>query len=105
MAGIAILLDLYKKKPSFYSPRSFHSSGLFSASAAAASAAATVAAGSPFASRFLFGYVYIKVYVYFVVNGNLPKVMAFGSYIYCKSVSMLFVYVDAMAELDFGIAL
>ncbi|KAG8502838.1 hypothetical protein CXB51_000688 [Gossypium anomalum] len=77
MAGIAILLDLYKKKPSFCSPQSFHSSGLFSASAAAASAAATVAAGTPFASRFLFGYVYIKVYVYFVVNGNLPKFMAF----------------------------
>ncbi|KAA3467380.1 Isopentenyl-diphosphate delta-isomerase [Gossypium australe] len=79
MAGIAILLDLYKKKPSFCSPQSFHSSGLFSASTAA-SAAATVAAGSPFASRFLFGYIY------------------------CKSVFMLFVYVDAMAELDFGIA-
>ncbi|MBA0580388.1 hypothetical protein Gorai_022608, partial [Gossypium raimondii] len=77
MAGIAILLDLYQKKPSFCSPQSFHSSGLFSASAAAASAAATVAAGTPFASRFLFGYVYIKVYVYFVVNGNLPKFMAF----------------------------
>ncbi|MBA0550260.1 hypothetical protein Golob_021222 [Gossypium lobatum] len=56
MAGIAILLDLYQKKPSFCSPQSFHSSGLFSASAAAASAAATVAAGTPFASRFLFGY-------------------------------------------------
>ncbi|MBA0792300.1 hypothetical protein Gohar_016809 [Gossypium harknessii] len=77
MAGIAILLDLYQKKPSFCSPQSFHSSGLFSASAAAASAAATVAAGTPFAARFLFGYVYIKVYVYFVLNGNLPKFMAF----------------------------
>ncbi|XWS11344.1 hypothetical protein CRYUN_Cryun38cG0075800 [Craigia yunnanensis] len=56
MAGIAILLDLCKKNPSFCSPQSFHSSGFFSASAAAASAAATIAAGTPFASRFLFGY-------------------------------------------------
>ncbi|XWS27741.1 hypothetical protein CRYUN_Cryun25bG0006700 [Craigia yunnanensis] len=55
MAGIAILLDLCKKNPSFCSPQSFHSSGFFSASAAAVSAAATVAAGTPFASRFLFG--------------------------------------------------
>ncbi|WRX28391.1 hypothetical protein QQP08_020878 [Theobroma cacao] len=50
MAGIAILLDLYKKSPSFCPPQSFHSTGFFSASAAAASAAATVAAGAPFAS-------------------------------------------------------
>ncbi|KAL4272558.1 hypothetical protein GQ457_13G001520 [Hibiscus cannabinus] len=56
MVGIAILLDLYKKKTSFYSSQSLHSSGFFSASAAAASAAAAVAAGTPFASRFLFGY-------------------------------------------------
>ncbi|KAK6230129.1 hypothetical protein QUC31_001647 [Theobroma cacao] len=56
MAGIAILLDLYKKSPSFCPPQSFHSTGFFSASAAAASAAATVAAGAPFASRFLFGH-------------------------------------------------
>ncbi|KAL4323324.1 hypothetical protein GQ457_11G012480 [Hibiscus cannabinus] len=56
MAGIAILLDLYRKNQSFCSQQSFHSSGSFSASAAAASAAATVAAGTPFASRFLFGY-------------------------------------------------
>ncbi|KAG4112016.1 hypothetical protein ERO13_D13G137200v2 [Gossypium hirsutum] len=55
MAGIAILLDLYRKNPSFCSQQSFHSSGFFSASAAAASAAATVVAGTPFASRFLFG--------------------------------------------------
>ncbi|XWS51757.1 hypothetical protein CRYUN_Cryun11dG0010700 [Craigia yunnanensis] len=56
MAGIALLLDLCKKNPSFCSPQSFHSSGFFTASAAAASAAATVAAGTPFASRFLFSY-------------------------------------------------
>ncbi|XVE80524.1 hypothetical protein DITRI_Ditri14bG0146800 [Diplodiscus trichospermus] len=55
MAGIAILLDLCKKNPSFCYPQGLHSSGFFSASAAAASAAATVAAGTPFASRFLFG--------------------------------------------------
>ncbi|XVF33879.1 hypothetical protein REPUB_Repub18cG0009400 [Reevesia pubescens] len=56
MAGIAILLDLCKKNPSFCSQQSFHSSGFFSASAAAASAAASIAAGTPFASRFLFSY-------------------------------------------------
>ncbi|XVE96651.1 hypothetical protein REPUB_Repub02eG0241100 [Reevesia pubescens] len=56
MAGIAILLDLCKKNPSFCSPQSFQSSGFFSATAAAASAAASVAAGTPFASRLLFGY-------------------------------------------------
>ncbi|XVF77097.1 hypothetical protein PTKIN_Ptkin14bG0012800 [Pterospermum kingtungense] len=55
MAGIAILLDLCRKNPSFCSPQNSHSSGFFSASAAAASAAASVAAGTPFASRFLFG--------------------------------------------------
>ncbi|KAH1032469.1 hypothetical protein J1N35_044643 [Gossypium stocksii] len=55
MAGVAMLLDLYRKNPSFCSQQSFHSSGFFSASAAAASAAATVLAGTPFASRLLFG--------------------------------------------------
>lgn len=47
MAGIAIVLDLLRKNPNFYSSQ-------FSASAAAASVAA---AGTPFASRFLFGYL------------------------------------------------
>ncbi|EEF39619.1 uncharacterized protein LOC8286853 [Ricinus communis] len=49
MAGIAIVLDLLKKNPNFYSPK-------FSASSAVSVAAASVAAaGTPFASRFLFG--------------------------------------------------
>lgn len=52
MAGIAIILDLWRKNPSFCSPHTaLHSSGLLSATAAAASAAAA----APFASRFLFG--------------------------------------------------
>lgn len=55
MAGISILLDLYKKNSSSSSQQTFHSSGFLSASAAAASAAVTAAAGTPFASRFLFG--------------------------------------------------
>ncbi|KAF5730488.1 hypothetical protein HS088_TW19G00078 [Tripterygium wilfordii] len=52
MAGIAIILDLLRKNPSFYSTQSVHSSGFFSATAAAAS----IGASAPFASRFLFGY-------------------------------------------------
>ncbi|KAJ4725267.1 Isopentenyl-diphosphate delta-isomerase [Melia azedarach] len=51
MAGIAIILDLWRKNPSVYSPQTLHSSGFLSATAAAASAAAA----APFASRFLFG--------------------------------------------------
>lgn len=52
MAGIAIILDLWRKNPSFCSPHTaLHSSGLLSATATAASAAAA----APFASRFLFG--------------------------------------------------
>ncbi|XP_015901463.1 uncharacterized protein LOC107434505 [Ziziphus jujuba] len=54
MAGIAIVLDLLKKSPTFYASQSLHSSGFFSASAAA-SAAASVAMGYPFAYRALFG--------------------------------------------------
>uniref|UniRef100_A0A2P2J6M4 Uncharacterized protein MANES_03G140000 n=1 Tax=Rhizophora mucronata TaxID=61149 RepID=A0A2P2J6M4_RHIMU len=51
MAGIAIVLDLLKKNPSFYSPQ-------FSAASAVSAAAASVAAaaGTPFAFRFLFGH-------------------------------------------------
>ncbi|KAI4322019.1 hypothetical protein L6164_021747 [Bauhinia variegata] len=53
MAGIVILLDLWKKNQSFnqglHAARAFHSSGSFSASAAAA-----FAVGSTFASRGLF---------------------------------------------------
>ncbi|KAK9269294.1 hypothetical protein L1049_001065 [Liquidambar formosana] len=55
MAGVAIVLDLLRKTPSFYSTQSIHSYGLFSATAAASAAAASVAAGTPFASRVLFG--------------------------------------------------
>ncbi|XP_044483925.1 uncharacterized protein LOC123209847 [Mangifera indica] len=51
MAGIAIVLDLWRKNSGFCSPQTVHSSGFLSAAAAAASAASAV----PFASRFLFG--------------------------------------------------
>ncbi|XP_041001484.1 uncharacterized protein LOC121247191 [Juglans microcarpa x Juglans regia] len=55
MAGIAIVLDLLRKKPSLYTGQSLHSNGLLSATAAASAAAAAVSAGTPFASRALFG--------------------------------------------------
>lgn len=60
MAGIAILLDLWRKNQNFSSGlHSSHaiqsSSAFFSASAAATAAAASFAAGSSFASRALFG--------------------------------------------------
>ncbi|XP_059455245.1 uncharacterized protein LOC132185492 [Corylus avellana] len=55
MAGIAIVLDLLRKNPSFYTGQSLHSYGLFSATAAASAAAAAISAGTPFASRALFG--------------------------------------------------
>ncbi|KAG6727404.1 hypothetical protein I3842_02G127200 [Carya illinoinensis] len=55
MAGIAIVLDLLRKKPSLYTGQSLHSYGLLSATAAASAAAAAVSAGTPFASRALFG--------------------------------------------------
>ncbi|KAJ8754965.1 hypothetical protein K2173_015477 [Erythroxylum novogranatense] len=56
MAGIAIVLDLLKKNPNFYSPQ-------FSASSAVSVAAASIAAAAstPFASRFLLGYPRIPV--------------------------------------------
>lgn len=61
MAGIAILLDLWRKNQNFNSGLSsayaFHSSASFSASSAAA-AAASFAAGASFASRALFGYYF-----------------------------------------------
>ncbi|XP_054812240.1 uncharacterized protein LOC129313309 [Prosopis cineraria] len=57
MAGIAVLLDLWRKNQSFnpglYSARTYQSTQFFSASAAAT--AASLAAGSSFASRALFG--------------------------------------------------
>lgn len=56
MVGIAIVLDLLRKNPSFYNTgQSLHSYGLFSATAAASAAAAAISAGTPFASRALFG--------------------------------------------------
>ncbi|EXB95114.1 hypothetical protein L484_007061 [Morus notabilis] len=51
MAGIAIVLDLLRKNPSFYTSHAVHSCGFFSAPAAAAS----LAAGIPFAYKALFG--------------------------------------------------
>lgn len=65
MAGIAILLDLWRKNQSFnpglYSAQTYQSAQLFSASAAAT--AASIAAGSSFASRPLFGYVVSSILV------------------------------------------
>ncbi|KAF3453325.1 hypothetical protein FNV43_RR03765 [Rhamnella rubrinervis] len=55
MVGIAIILDLLRKSPNFYTPQTLHSSGFFSASAAASAATASLAAGMPFAYRALFG--------------------------------------------------
>lgn len=56
MAGIALILDLWRKNQGFTSglssARACHSSGFFSAS----SAAASFAVGSSFASRAIFGY-------------------------------------------------
>ncbi|KAL4307573.1 uncharacterized protein [Arachis hypogaea] len=58
MAGIAILLDLWRKNQNFgsglHSPQPFQSSAFFSASAAVG-AAASFAAGTGFASRAFFG--------------------------------------------------
>nr|AFK40708.1 unknown [Lotus japonicus] len=54
MAGVAILLDLWRKNQNLSSGHAFHSSASFSASTAA-TAAATFAAGTGFASRALFG--------------------------------------------------
>ncbi|KAJ7982398.1 Isopentenyl-diphosphate delta-isomerase [Quillaja saponaria] len=55
MAGIALLLDLWRKSSSFSATGTQHSYGYFSATAAASAAALTASAGTPFASRFLFG--------------------------------------------------
>ncbi|XP_049391237.1 uncharacterized protein LOC125855550 [Solanum stenotomum] len=54
MAGVAILLDLLKKNPSF-NGQTLHSYGIFSAKLATTAAAASVAASYPFASRAFFG--------------------------------------------------
>lgn len=57
MAGIAIVLDLLRKNPSFTGQtlHSLHSYGVFSAKLAASTAAASAAASYPFAARALFG--------------------------------------------------
>ncbi|XP_068310737.1 uncharacterized protein [Pyrus communis] len=55
MAGIAIILDLLRKKPSPSTVQALHSAGYFSAKAAASAAAASVAAGAPYAYKALFG--------------------------------------------------
>ncbi|KAL3734618.1 hypothetical protein ACJRO7_023895 [Eucalyptus globulus] len=52
MSGIALVLELARKNPTFPSAQSLHSYGHFSA---AASSAAAAAAAAPFAARFLFG--------------------------------------------------
>lgn len=54
MAGIAILLDLLRKNPSF-TGQTLHSYGGFSAKLATSAAAASVAASYPFAARAFFG--------------------------------------------------
>ncbi|KAJ8429453.1 hypothetical protein Cgig2_015305 [Carnegiea gigantea] len=51
MAGIAIVLDLLKKNPSFYSSNSLHSIASFSAKVAISGAAASLAASYPFGFR------------------------------------------------------
>lgn len=62
MAGIAILLDLWRKNQNsgLHSAPAFQSSSFFSASAAAAS----FAVGTSFASRALFGYVMFPFFLY-----------------------------------------
>ena len=52
MAGVAIVLDLLRKNPTFSTSQKVHSCGFFSATAAAAS----LATGTPFAYKALFGY-------------------------------------------------
>ncbi|CAH9146293.1 unnamed protein product [Cuscuta epithymum] len=54
MAGVAIVLDLLRKKPSS-SGQTLHSYGVLSAQVAASAAAASIAATTPFASRAFFG--------------------------------------------------
>lgn len=54
MAGIAIVLDLLRKNPSF-SGQTLHSYGVFSAKLAASAAAASIGATTPFAYRAFLG--------------------------------------------------
>lgn len=55
MAGIAIVLDVFRKNPSLHTGQSLHSYGLFSATTAASAAAAAICAGAPFTLGGLFG--------------------------------------------------
>jgi len=56
MAGIAIILDLLKKNPNFYSTHTLHSFGSFSATVAISGAVASAAAASyPFGLRAFLG--------------------------------------------------
>lgn len=67
MAGIAIVLDLLRKNPSF-TGQTLNSYGAFSAKvAASAAAASSVAATYPFAARAFFGYVYILFTLYYYI--------------------------------------
>jgi hypothetical protein len=75
MAGIAILVDLWRKNHNSAS-HAFQSSSSFSASSAVA-AAASFAAGTTFASRAFFGYVYISFFL-FVFMSRLNFDIVFG---------------------------
>jgi hypothetical protein len=75
MAGIALLLDLAKRNPSFSSSgKSIHAHTLVSAAAAASAAAISFTAGLPLSSRFLFGLVILlKVCFIFYLMRLLPN--------------------------------
>ncbi|MCE0481588.1 hypothetical protein HAX54_039448 [Datura stramonium] len=72
MAGIAIVLDILRKHPSF-TGQALHSHGVFSAKLAASAAAASVAASYPFASRAFFG-GFVGETLYW--GGNVPSLIA-----------------------------
>lgn len=55
MSGIAVILDLLRKNPNFYSTHSLHSFGSFSAKVAVSGAAASVLASYPFGFRAFLG--------------------------------------------------
>ncbi|KAL2944927.1 hypothetical protein RDABS01_033274 [Bienertia sinuspersici] len=55
MSGIAIVLDLLKKNPNFYSTNCLHSFGSFSAKVAVSGVAASVVASYPFGFRAFLG--------------------------------------------------
>lgn len=55
MAGIAIVLDLIRKNPNFYSTHTLHSFGSFSAKVAISGAAASIVASYPFGFRAFLG--------------------------------------------------